>query len=1221
MLILLIEDDPGIIKLMTKNLNAMNHTVVQVETGKEAISKIIDSDIDLILLDYKLPDYDGKAFIKELIKVKEQIPPFIVTTGGGDERIAVEMMKLGARDYIVKDYEFWEIMPRIINRIEHEIESENKISKAEEKVKKGELLLSKAQSLANLCRWEYDVENDRLIWFDESYKLFGVDVREKNLNLQSFMDCIHPEDLEKVSDAYLGSLEKRAPGYRVEHRIIRPNDGEVRYVIEKCDHVFNDEGKVVKSLGMTQDITERKLAEEKISTSEERFSVIFNTAPLGIGVTINREISELNKHFLNMTGYNKEELIGQSARILYPSDEEFKRVGDVKYKQIAETGVGFINTKFKTKDGRILDIAMYSRPIDQEDWSKGVIFTTEDITSFKKMENDLKSSEEKFRALYENAPLAYQSLDIDGNMLDVNVHWLKTLGYTKEEVIGKSFGSFWPEEVQEYFPQKFCELKECGCKNDLQLQLKRKDGKILDVSYEAEVGYNIDGSFKQTYCVFKDITKEKKFARALEESEERFNLAISATSDGIFDWNLETNEIYYSPTWKKMIGYEDDELKNDFSVWETLIHPDDLKKSWQMLNEHISGDRARFEVDFRMKHKDGHWVEILSRASAIFNEEGKAVRVVGTHVDLTDKNEILKKLKDSESLLNETQKLSKIGGWEWDLKKRIMTWTDETYRIHGLEPGYSEFASEEFIGESIKCYDEGDREIVLSTFNKCVFEGIPYDLEFPFTTFEGKRIRVRTTAKAIKENGEIIKVIGNLMDVTEITKLQTELNNFFNQPISLNLIASFEGIIKKTNLGWENVLGYKPDELEGRPVLELIHEYDIEKTLHEVENLTQGATIFSFVNRYKHKNGYFKTIAWSGIANLEEQLIYSVGTDISEKIYLDSVNNARLYLYKYAVEHTLDDLLEETLNELEKLTESKIGFFHFVEDDQVTITLQNWSINTKNKFCKADIKGHQYSADKAGVWADCIKTKATVIHNDYESLTSKKGLPEGHAELIRELVVPVMRGEKVRAILGVGNKDYDYNKIDEELVSSFANLVFEIIERKKIEENLSLLNKAVDQSPLSIIITNKEGIITYVNEYFCYRSGYNSAEVIGEKPTILSSDLHNVEFYEDIRSHMKNGEIWKGEVCNKEKNGSLYWERCIIHPIKNEHGTVENYLALQEDITDQKNAQEELEEKIEKLERFNNVVVNRELKMVELKNEINELLVKQGLPKKYSTRK
>ena len=134
-----------------------------------------------------------------------------------------------------------------------------------------------------------------------------------------------------------------------------------------------------------------------------------------------------------------------------------------------------------------------------------------------------------------------------------------------------------------------------------------------------------------------DITTRKQAENKLKASEKRFTLAMNATNDGLFDWNLETNEIYYSPGWKKMLGYEDHELPNDFSIWENLTEPEDVKKSWELQQKLIAKQIERFAMEFKMKHKNGHWVDILSRAEAIFNNEGKAVRMIGTHTDITDR--------------------------------------------------------------------------------------------------------------------------------------------------------------------------------------------------------------------------------------------------------------------------------------------------------------------------------------------------------------------------------------------------------------------------------------------------------------------------------------------------------------------------------------------------------------------------------------------------------
>ena len=162
----------------------------------------------------------------------------------------------------------------------------------------------------------------------------------------------------------------------------------------------------------------------------------------------------------------------------------------------------------------------------------------------------------------------------------------------------------------------------------------------------------------------------------------------------------------------------------------------------------------------------------------------------------------------------------------------------------------------------------------------------------------------------------------------------------------------------------------------------------------------------------------------------------------------------RLSLIEYALTHTLHEFLTQSLDEIGAFVDSPIGFYHFVEPDQKTLSLQQWSTRTLQAFCRAAGKGTHYNIDQAGVWVDCLRQKKAVIHNDYSSLPHKKGLPEGHAEVVRELVVPVIRKNKVVAILGVGNKPTDYTPRDVEIVSYLADVTWEIVKKKQADDAL-----------------------------------------------------------------------------------------------------------------------------------------------------------------------
>ncbi|MCE1224848.1 MAG: diguanylate cyclase [Geobacteraceae bacterium] len=167
----------------------------------------------------------------------------------------------------------------------------------------------------------------------------------------------------------------------------------------------------------------------------------------------------------------------------------------------------------------------------------------------------------------------------------------------------------------------------------------------------------------------------------------------------------------------------------------------------------------------------------------------------------------------------------------------------------------------------------------------------------------------------------------------------------------------------------------------------------------------------------------------------------------------------RYELLEYATMHTADELLQYALDEVCRISNSPIGFYHFVDPDQQTLTLQAWSTRTLQEFCRAESHGMHYGVEQAGVWADCIQTRAPAIHNDYAGLPHKKGFPTGHAPVVRELVVPVIRDERIVAVLGVGNKSSDYTLKDSEEVLYLADVTWEIIDSRRSQEELKQANE------------------------------------------------------------------------------------------------------------------------------------------------------------------
>jgi signal transduction histidine kinase len=191
-----------------------------------------------------------------------------------------------------------------------------------------------------------------------------------------------------------------------------------------------------------------------------------------------------------------------------------------------------------------------------------------------------------------------------------------------------------------------------------------------------------------------------------------------------------------------------------------------------------------------------------------------------------------------------------------------------------------------------------------------------------------------------------------------------------------------------------------------------------------------------------------------------------LNSEITERKRAEGVLQAQLRILAVSNARTLstDEVLRLVLDEIEAQTNSKIGFYHFVEADNETISLQNWSTNTLRNMCTAEGKGSHYPVSRAGVWTDCVHERRPVIHNDYASLPHRKGLPAGHAPVIREMVVPILRDGLIVAIIGVGNKSSDYDETDIAIASLLGDISWEIVERKQAEKHLHTLMEELKRS-------------------------------------------------------------------------------------------------------------------------------------------------------------
>lgn len=308
----------------------------------------------------------------------------------------------------------------------------------------------------------------------------------------------------------------------------------------------------------------------------------------------------------------------------------------------------------------------------------------------------------------------------------------------------------------------------------------------------------------------------------------------------------------------------------------------------------------------------------------------------------------------------------------------------------------------------------------------------------------------------------------------------------------------------------------------------LIHPDDLPRVRSEVETAGADPSISEFTHapyRIHTKEGAVKWVADRTRIHRNEagEITHFEGVvhDITDSRRKEELLRVRLSLFEFAQTHSADDLLQKTLDEVEALTDSTIGFFHLVEPDQQTFSLQAWSSRTDREFCRIEGKGLHNRLDQAGVWTDCIHAGGPVIHNDYASLPHRKGLPEGHVPLTRELVAPILRDGIIVAILGIGNKPLPYTEKDLETVAFLGDVSWNIVAQRQMAEKIEAAEKALrqEQGLLSRILdATAEGVIYIDPAYRVVRANQVAADMCGLTPDAVEGKKC-YEVFQNERCH------------------------------------------------------------------------------------------------------
>jgi PAS domain S-box-containing protein len=542
-----------------------------------------------------------------------------------------------------------------------------------------------------------------------------------------------------------------------------------------------------------------------------------------------------------------------------------------------------------------------------------------------------------------------------------------------------------------------------------------------------------------------------------------------------------------------------------------------------------------------------------------------------------------------------------LGIWDWDLVSGRTYYSKENNRILGYE-------DDEVLGNTSEEHEariHPDDHVAMQALVQAHLRGESpgYIAEFRVRRKDGTYAWVESRGRVIEweADGRPRRMIGTHIDISARKQAEAALlksQRLLSEAERIGKVGGWEFSIATGEQVWtdETYRIHELDRTYGPTVDGGINFYTresrplIERAVREAIELGKS---FDLELEIRTAKGNLRKVNAIGHADLEHGRVHGFFQDVTERRRAEGIRAARLRLMELAPTASLQELLVATLDEAGVLTGSTIGFYHFLDADQKTLSLQAWSTRTTEEFCTALGAGSHYNIDEAGVWVECVRQRRAVIHNEYGTLIGRRGLPPGHAEVLRELVVPIFRNGLIVAILGVGNKAAPYDAGDQDTVVQLADMAWDFAETRRVNDALL---RSEDQ--LRAMTAAVPGVIYQFRrrpqgdlELVYVSPGF---EALYEAPTpTLSHEMtalidfivaEDREAYRDsVERAGQDLRSWEQEYRIRTPGGRIKWVRGEARPERQTDGGIlwSGHLS---DITERKRTDEELQQYRHQLE-------------------------------------
>ena len=628
--------------------------------------------------------------------------------------------------------------------------------------------------------WEWNVQTNETLFNEQWAAMVGYTIEELTpYDYATWEDLVHPEDLEQVrqalADCVAGKTEEFNCEFRMQHK-----DGSWVWILDRGRVMTrNEAGKALSMFGTHTDITGIKQGEEALRKEREFSERVIEDGPVGIiKVNLDGEIVFANRHAEGLFGLKQSAIQGRAYNApdwhITGVDGSPFPDEDLPYRRVMATGQAVYDVQhaITTEDGAWLVLSINGAPLhDAQGQIDGVVFAIQDITKKRADEEALRISEDRLSKVLRAANDGMWDWDLKTDIVFFDPRYYEMAGYAVDEFphrLEEFQGRVHPEDVDDVMAHAESHLKGEADRFEVEFRFRRKSGDWMWIAGRGIiVERDEEGMPLRFVGTHQDITERKRAEEALQVSEDRLSKIMRAANDGMWDWDLKTNVVYFDPRYYEMAGYEVDEFPHRLEEFQARVHPQDIDDVMAHAENHLKGEADRFEEEFRFRRKRGDWMWIAGRGIIVErDEEGMPLRFVGTHQDITKR-----KLAEAER-----ERLNKA----IEQSGEIIVITDAEGSIQYVNPAFSDITGydlEDVLGQNPRLLKSGEHgEEYYQDLWDTISSGKTWKGQFVNKRKDGSLYTEDATISPVfNPDGDIVNYVAAKRDVSDELKLEAQL--------------------------------------------------------------------------------------------------------------------------------------------------------------------------------------------------------------------------------------------------------------------------------------------------------------------------------------------------------------------------------------------------------------------------------------------------------------